>query len=68
MAFGTPQTMYLRISVSLTSHTDVQGDLHFYGKEGVNFYTKVKTVTTNWKDADEKKGQRAPGLDAVGSS
>ena len=46
----------------------MQGDLHFYGKEGVNFYTKVKTVTTNWKDADEKKGQRAPGLDAVGSS
>ena len=45
-----------------------QGDLHFYGREGVNFYTKTKTVTTNWKDADDRPGKRAPGLDAVGSS
>ncbi|GBG79444.1 hypothetical protein CBR_g29591 [Chara braunii] len=25
------------------------GDLNFYGKAGVHFYTKIKTVTTNWK-------------------
>uniref|UniRef100_A0A7S0YWS7 Aldehyde dehydrogenase domain-containing protein n=1 Tax=Hemiselmis tepida TaxID=464990 RepID=A0A7S0YWS7_9CRYP len=24
------------------------GDLHFYGKEGVQFFTKPKTVTANW--------------------
>ena len=39
-----------------------------YGKAGVQFYTKVKTITTNWKDADDSPGRRAPGLDAVGSS
>ena len=45
-----------------------QGDLPMYGKAGVQFYTKTKTVTTNWKDADDSPGKRAPGLDAVGSS
>jgi len=24
------------------------GDLHFYGKEGVQFFTKPKTITANW--------------------
>mmetsp|Transcript_5343 Transcript_5343/g.12916 ORF Transcript_5343/g.12916 Transcript_5343/m.12916 type:complete len:522 (-) Transcript_5343:189-1754(-) len=24
------------------------GDLHFYGKEGIQFFTKPKTVTANW--------------------
>ncbi|KAI4299181.1 hypothetical protein L6164_032663 [Bauhinia variegata] len=27
------------------------GDLNFYGKAGVNFYTQIKTVTQNWKDS-----------------
>ncbi|KAL5790197.1 hypothetical protein ACOSQ2_005085 [Xanthoceras sorbifolium] len=26
------------------------GDLNFYGKAGVNFYTQMKTVTQQWKD------------------
>jgi len=26
-----------------------RGATHFYGKMGVNFYTKTKTITTNWK-------------------
>ena len=26
-----------------------------------------KTVTTNWRDMDDKAGKRAPGLDAVGA-
>ncbi|CAK0781245.1 Methylmalonate-semialdehyde dehydrogenase [acylating], mitochondrial [Coccomyxa viridis] len=42
------------------------GDLHMYGKAGVQFFTQPKTVTTNWKDADERF-MRAPGLDAVGT-
>merc|ERR1719336_3800351 len=29
------------------------GSQHFYGKMGVEFYTQVKTITTNWK-FDEK--------------
>jgi hypothetical protein len=24
------------------------GDLHFYGKEGIQFFTKPKTITSNW--------------------
>ncbi|PNX74865.1 methylmalonate-semialdehyde dehydrogenase, partial [Trifolium pratense] len=30
------------------------GDLNFYGKAGVNFYTQIKTVTQNWKDSDSE--------------
>jgi len=26
----------------------IRGDLNFYGKSGVHFYTQLKTVTTNW--------------------
>jgi malonate-semialdehyde dehydrogenase (acetylating)/methylmalonate-semialdehyde dehydrogenase len=24
------------------------GDLHFYGKAGINFFTRPKTITSNW--------------------
>lgn len=27
------------------------GDLNFYGKAGVNFYTQIKTITQQWKEA-----------------
>jgi malonate-semialdehyde dehydrogenase (acetylating)/methylmalonate-semialdehyde dehydrogenase len=43
------------------------GDLHMYGKAGVQFYTQTKTVTSNWKAADDAVGQRAPGLAGVGT-
>lgn len=29
-----------------------RGDTHFYGKQGVNFYTQIKTVTQMWRDED----------------
>jgi len=28
----------------------ILGDLNFYGKAGVNFYTQLKTVTSAWRD------------------
>ena len=31
------------------SRGSILGDMHFYGKQGVNFYTKMKTVTSNWQ-------------------
>ena len=35
------------------SFTGIRGsmriDMNFYCKEGSNFHTKMKTVTTNWK-------------------
>jgi len=33
------------------------GDLHVLGKDGVRFFTEVKTVTTKWFDEDEKKAK-----------
>eukprot|EP00817_Percolomonadidae_sp_ATCC50343_P001600 CAMPEP_0117428414 /NCGR_PEP_ID=MMETSP0758-20121206/8125_1 /TAXON_ID=63605 /ORGANISM="Percolomonas cosmopolitus, Strain AE-1 (ATCC 50343)" /LENGTH=505 /DNA_ID=CAMNT_0005214753 /DNA_START=101 /DNA_END=1618 /DNA_ORIENTATION=+ len=32
------------------SRASIRGDLNFYGKYGVYFYTKLKTVTTAWKE------------------
>jgi malonate-semialdehyde dehydrogenase (acetylating)/methylmalonate-semialdehyde dehydrogenase len=28
------------------------GDSHFYGKQGLHFYTQTKTVTSLWREAD----------------
>jgi malonate-semialdehyde dehydrogenase (acetylating)/methylmalonate-semialdehyde dehydrogenase len=28
----------------------IRGDLNFYGKSGVHFYTKLKTVTSHWPE------------------
>lgn len=44
------------------------GDLHMYGKAGVDFFTRPKTVTSAWKSEDEAKGSRAAGLDGVGAA
>lgn len=30
------------------SRGSIRGDLHFYGKQGVQFCTQVKTITSNW--------------------
>ncbi|PWN44383.1 putative methylmalonate-semialdehyde dehydrogenase mitochondrial precursor [Ceraceosorus guamensis] len=30
----------------------VMGDIGFYGKQGLNFYTQLKTVTSLWRSAD----------------
>ncbi|CAE8582828.1 unnamed protein product, partial [Polarella glacialis] len=30
----------------------ILGDLNFYGKAGVSFYTQLKTVTSAWRDDD----------------
>ena len=38
-----------------------------YGKAGVHFFTRTKTVTSNWKAADDAVGKRAPGLEGVGA-
>eukprot|EP00887_Chlorella_sp_A99_P004270 scaffold15.g4270.t1 len=41
------------------------GDLQMYGKMGVQFYTRTKTVTQSWKDHDPEV---IPGLAGVGAS
>ncbi|EGG23429.1 methylmalonate-semialdehyde dehydrogenase [Cavenderia fasciculata] len=32
------------------------GSNHFYGKTGVQFYTQIKTITSNWRDDDISTG------------
>ncbi|CAH9081922.1 unnamed protein product [Cuscuta europaea] len=32
------------------SKASFAGDLNFYGKAGMNFYTQIKTITQQWKD------------------
>ena len=35
------------------------GDLHFYGREGVDFFTRAKTVTQRWRASSGEGGVRA---------
>ena len=30
------------------SRGSIRGDLHFYGKQGMQFFTQIKTITSNW--------------------
>ncbi|XP_060573404.1 probable methylmalonate-semialdehyde dehydrogenase [acylating], mitochondrial isoform X1 [Ruditapes philippinarum] len=34
------------------SRGSFMGDTNFYGKQGINFYTQLKTVTQMWRDED----------------
>ena len=45
-----------------------RGDLNFYGKAGMQFYTQWKTITARWPESDIPKTARASGLDGVGAS
>ncbi|GLU08069.1 hypothetical protein SLE2022_249980 [Rubroshorea leprosula] len=38
------------------SKASFAGDLNFYGKAGVNFYTQIKTITQQWKDLPSGSG------------
>jgi malonate-semialdehyde dehydrogenase (acetylating)/methylmalonate-semialdehyde dehydrogenase len=30
------------------SRGSIRGDVHFYGKQGAQFFTQIKTITSNW--------------------
>jgi len=38
------------------SKASFRGDLNFYGKAGVQFYTQLKTITADWKEDDISSG------------
>jgi malonate-semialdehyde dehydrogenase (acetylating) / methylmalonate-semialdehyde dehydrogenase len=40
----------------------IAGDLNFYGKTGILFYTKYKTVTSLWRSEDAKLAQAAVNM------
>jgi malonate-semialdehyde dehydrogenase (acetylating)/methylmalonate-semialdehyde dehydrogenase len=49
------------------SKASMLGDLHFYGKAGINFFTRPKTITSNWNppkplDASSKAATSMPIL------
>eukprot|EP00761_Pharyngomonas_kirbyi_P011568 gb/GECH01011593.1/.p1 GENE.gb/GECH01011593.1/~~gb/GECH01011593.1/.p1 ORF type:complete len:529 (+),score=130.93 gb/GECH01011593.1/:1-1587(+) len=37
------------------SRASIRGDLHFYGKMGMQFYTQTKTITSLWKEDEASK-------------
>ncbi|XP_061389822.1 probable methylmalonate-semialdehyde/malonate-semialdehyde dehydrogenase [acylating], mitochondrial [Musca vetustissima] len=39
-----------------------RGDHHFYGKQGVKFYTQTKTVTQLWRESDVSHTQAAVAM------
>jgi malonate-semialdehyde dehydrogenase (acetylating) / methylmalonate-semialdehyde dehydrogenase len=39
------------------SRGSIQGDLNFYGKTGIAFYTQIKTITSLWKYSDQPASQ-----------
>lgn len=45
------------------SRGSIRGDVHFYGKQGVQFYTQIKTITSNWPyDASDLGGVTMPTM------
>mmetsp|Transcript_32582 Transcript_32582/g.86743 ORF Transcript_32582/g.86743 Transcript_32582/m.86743 type:complete len:431 (-) Transcript_32582:237-1529(-) len=42
----------------------ILGDLNFYGKAGVNFYTQLKTVTSAWREDDHVEKLSTAGVGA----
>ncbi|KAI8913387.1 Aldehyde/histidinol dehydrogenase [Gorgonomyces haynaldii] len=44
------------------SRGSIQGDLNFYGKSGVQFYTHYKTVTALWRSEDASSSKAAVNM------
>lgn len=44
------------------SRGSFMGDQHFYGKQGVNFYTQTKTITSSWREQDVTHSQAAVAM------
>jgi len=52
------------------SRGSIQGDIHFYGRQGVQFNTQIKTVTSNWdyKPGVSKLSMSMPTLGGVAAT
>eukprot|EP00948_MAST-09A_sp_MAST-9A-sp1_P002283 g2283.t1 len=48
------------------SRASIRGDLNFYGKAGVNFYTQIKTITSNWKMSQETSDRISTSMPTLG--
>jgi len=43
------------------SRNSFRGAMHFYGQNGVNFFTYTKTITSNWKFEQKVANLHFPG-------
>jgi malonate-semialdehyde dehydrogenase (acetylating)/methylmalonate-semialdehyde dehydrogenase len=48
VGINTPIPVPLPMFSFTGSRGSIRGDVHFYGKQGVQFFTQIKTVTSNW--------------------
>ncbi|XP_055496123.1 methylmalonate-semialdehyde dehydrogenase [acylating], mitochondrial [Leucoraja erinacea] len=48
------------------SRGSFRGDTNFYGKQGIQFYTQVKTVTSQWKEEDSTLSSPAVVMPTIG--
>jgi malonate-semialdehyde dehydrogenase (acetylating)/methylmalonate-semialdehyde dehydrogenase len=55
MGINVPIPVPLPMFSFTGSRASILGDLNFYGKSGVQFYTKLKTITSNWPPMDDTK-------------
>ena len=44
------------------SRGSIRGDINFYGKSGVNFFTQIKTITSLWRSEDADHHQPAVNM------
>lgn len=44
------------------SRASIQGDMNFYGKSGIQFYTQIKTITSLWRSEDVEHSQAAVNM------
>ena len=44
------------------SRDSIRGDVNFYGKAGVSFYTQIKTITSLWKKEDVEHSTAAVNM------
>ncbi|CAI9567216.1 unnamed protein product [Staurois parvus] len=50
------------------SRASFRGDTNFYGKQGIYFYTQLKTVTSQWKEEDATVTSPAVVMPTMGRS
>lgn len=50
------------------SRASFRGDTNFYGKQGIQFYTQIKTVTSQWKEEDATVSSPAVVMPTMGRS
>lgn len=49
------------------SRGSIRGDVHFYGKQGAQFYTQIKTITSNWDFRVSGDAKAAMSMPTLGS-